>query len=271
MNTRSSYIYSDQDKDGGEKKCRACLVQHSNHQVYSLDSENLTVMNDGSEQTIAEIYHQCTQLAYKPSDDYPKWICQHCMEKLIDFFQFRKMCIDSYNTLKISGMLNSDNSHIKVEIVSGDAHNDCTVLADSSVIKKENDFDPVNELIDCHQIVVEAECIPENPKPNSKRNDNEINMTSGESIAGEFSSIEADTEKNEDDQCANDDNDSNFNDFSDLDDDDDDDSSDDSSEPSPKVFKWHIYNSIASIENEIQSYSVLAIDQEEKDDRVYNG
>lgn len=108
METTNSFG-SQKEDDTGEKQCRACLEKYSNHQLYSLDSKKLTMMNDGSEQTIAAIYHQCTQLLYEPEDEYCKWICQYCIEKMIDFFQFRKKCIDSYNELKRSKVSKDDS------------------------------------------------------------------------------------------------------------------------------------------------------------------
>lgn len=89
------------------KRCRACL-QHSGHQLYSIIS-NITC--EGIEQTLAEIYNQCTQLQCEPSDLIWDSICQICSDKFIEFFQFRKMCIESYNTIK-----SASYSNFKVEI-----------------------------------------------------------------------------------------------------------------------------------------------------------
>lgn len=138
MDTRAPFVNT--DDDGDEKQCRACLVKHSNHQLYTLDSKNLTTMNDGSAETIAEIYHQCTQLLYVPTDDHCKWICQYCVEKMVDFYQFRKMCIESYSTLRLKQDFEAmaviqDNSSLKMEII--DEYNDTA----SRAMQSENNVD----------------------------------------------------------------------------------------------------------------------------------
>lgn len=140
--------FGDNDTDGGgggEQQCRACLVQHSKHHVYSMDSKNHTIMDDGSEETIAEIYHQCTQLLYDPADCHYNWICQYCIEKMVDFVQFRKMCINSYNTLKQASqtVTMTKNNSLKVELM--DEYDDaatCGMEMDHTVaIKQEASFD----------------------------------------------------------------------------------------------------------------------------------
>lgn len=53
---------------------------------------------DGIENTLADIYYQCTQLSDNASDMY--LVCQHCFDKLIDFFHFRNMCVESFKKLQ---------------------------------------------------------------------------------------------------------------------------------------------------------------------------
>lgn len=141
METTNSFGCEKED-DTEEKQCRACLEKFSNNQLYSLDSKNLSMMNDGSEQTIAAIYHQCTQLLYEPEDEYCKWICQCCIEKMIDFFQFRKKCIDSYNALK-RGKVSKDDS-LKLEMTTNEYAEPITYgmeLGDVVIIKQEASSD----------------------------------------------------------------------------------------------------------------------------------
>lgn len=158
MDTNNSFC-DNTDDNASEKQCRACLVQHSKDHLYSLDSKNLTVMDDGSEQTIAEIYHQCTQLSYEPADAHLKWICQYCIEKMIDFCQFRKMCIDSYNTLKLTQVLTDDS--LKAEILDeyDDSINFGMEFGNAVAIKQESSLNlsfcntnQSNEQIDEFQI-----------------------------------------------------------------------------------------------------------------------
>lgn len=78
----------------------------------------------GDEQThmdalnLAEIYTQCTQLCYNQTDSRSEWICKHCFDKLVDFFKFRKMCIDSYNMFEemYSTMTKDTMVDYKVEV-----------------------------------------------------------------------------------------------------------------------------------------------------------
>lgn len=221
------------DHDAGEKQCRACLVLHSQNQVYSLCSKNLTVIEDGSEQTIAEIYHQCTQLPYEPDDERAKWMCQYCTEKLIEFFQFRKMCIDSYNSLSLTVVSSLGNEQVKLEIlnVSADAASDGIELADSVVIKEENDFDcdsiHMNDTIESssHDDASKSK----NSRVNCLASDNGQNMTLRKRCSinkeDEPNLRQKITEENKDNNHVNDDNDSEFNGFNDYDDDSSDDSS----------------------------------------------
>lgn len=152
MDTISAIAHISAEID--EKQCCACLVQHSRHQLYTLDSTNSTIMDDDSEQTIAHIYHQCTQLLYDPMDDHCKWICQCCTEKMIDFFQFRKMCIESYNTLKSSVMMKTDV--LKVEIV--DEFNDPATFQ----------MEPSNTMMTRAEVIVEF-----NPLQSNEQNEKE--------------------------------------------------------------------------------------------------
>lgn len=107
-----------------EKFCRTCLQQNqSADQMFSLSFE---MVPTGDEQThidalnLAEIYTQCTQLCYNQTDSRSEWICKHCFNKLVDFFKFRKMCIDSYNMFEeiCSTMPKETMVDFKVEVVN---------------------------------------------------------------------------------------------------------------------------------------------------------
>lgn len=231
MDTKTSFESPDDHVD--DIQCRTCLVLYSRNQVYSLDSKNLTVMDDGSEQTIAEIYHQCTQLLDEPEDQHPKWICQYCTEKMIEFYQFRKMCIDSYNTFKLSKGANFGNKRVKVELVnvSEDAVNDSIGIDIDVVIKEEDEVEcddiPINDKIECTSIT--AEGASKIKKINCQTIDDEQNMTLRKRRKKieekEPISKEANSEENKDDNQGNDGNDSDFNGFDAYDDDSSDESS----------------------------------------------
>lgn len=105
-----------------DKFCRTCLQQNqSTDQIFSLSFE---MVPTGDEQThmdalnLAEIYTQCTQLCYNQTDSRSEWICKHCFDKLVDFFKFRKMCIDSYNMFEemYSTMTKDTMVDYKVEV-----------------------------------------------------------------------------------------------------------------------------------------------------------
>lgn len=256
------------DDSKSDRQCRTCLVQHGEHQVYSLNSKNLTVMEDGCEQTIAEIYHQCTQLLYEPLDAHPKWICQNCTEKMIEFFQFRKMCIDSYT--RLSEVMSSMNSDIKMEVndVSDNTANDDIELSESIVIKPENDFESDNI-----QLTKKMESNHKNADDEDRAENSSLNSVAKGSARSsltlrkrtkttvESAATQATTEKVEDANRLNDDNDSDFNGFDDYDDSDDE-SSDDSTISDPKVKKF------TKIRDKIELYKIMsfaASDREEKD------
>lgn len=147
MDLENTFQFNNGDEGDDEKQCRTCLEQHSKHQLHSLDSQKHTVLNDGSEQTIAEIYHQCTQLLYVSDDAHFKWICQLCLEKLVDFYQFRKICIDSYHKLKQNEIMKDT---LKLEAVDdyGDSSTFAMELDEATVIKRESfdcNTDQMNE------------------------------------------------------------------------------------------------------------------------------
>lgn len=106
------------------KSCRTCL-QRSDHQMYSLSSHNVKMEGERTRAEtldLAEIYNQCTQLLYEQTDSHWQWICKHCYDKLIDFFKFRKMCIESFNTFRDKEldsltMLRDAEMDFKVEMV----------------------------------------------------------------------------------------------------------------------------------------------------------
>lgn len=224
MDTRNPF-----EDDDGEKQCRTCLALYYKHQLYSLDSKNLTVMDNGSEQTLVEIYHQCTQLLYKPADDHCKWICQYCVEKMVDFFQFREMCINSYNTLKLSEMSKSENHHMEEE----------TELNDSIVIKEENDFiyDNIHldNTIDDTRQTVSDDCKSNNTILDGETTDNRTGMAlrKRKTIPSGQCVIDTITDRNDEDNQN--DKDVDFNDDVDFA---DDDSSSNSSVSDQKVNKY---------------------------------
>lgn len=100
-------------------RCRACLDQYSIHQLFLLRSKNVIICD--SEKTLAEIYQQCTQLQCDELDTQLQWICQCCTEKLVEFYQFRQMCIDSYDVFKINQVPAIENITPKIEIDEDDA------------------------------------------------------------------------------------------------------------------------------------------------------
>lgn len=215
MDIKSSF--ENPDGDVNKNQCRTCLVLYSRNQVYPLDSRNLTVMEDGSEQTIAEMYHQCTQLVYEPADEHPKWICQYCTEKMIELFQFRKMCINSYNTFRPSRESKLANKCVKVETVcvSDNAVIDNGDIGDGVVVKTENGDDiPIIEAIEC-------------TSNNSSKMGNCLNdKDEGDMTLRKRTNVEeketnmsrTNTDKYENDKQGNDDdNDSDFNGFDDCD------------------------------------------------------
>lgn len=243
-------LFAKQEDDASEKQCRACLVLHFKNQVYSIDSKNLTVMDDGSEQTIADLYQQCTQLLYETADEHPKWICQCCTEKMIDFFQFRKMCIDSYNTFTLSKVSKIDE-HVKVEMINvfENAASSSIELDDSIVIKVENEFE-------CDVIQStknDNECSSRNSKIICETNDAKQNMTLRKrtNTGGEPSLSETNTKENEEDTHGNDEIHSDFDGFDDY----GDDSSDESSVSDEKVMIFFtIKNLILNQIDKLQSF-----------------
>lgn len=108
-----------------DKLCRACL-QHSDHQMYSLASNTVHIEDNHQIHVdtfqLVDIYHQCTQLSYEQTDEQWEWICLDCHDKLVDFFKFRKMCIDSYSAFKENHLVFEEKSEcnevvLKVEVV----------------------------------------------------------------------------------------------------------------------------------------------------------
>lgn len=117
------------------QQCLACLEQYSTHQLYLLSSKNFII--ESCKQTLAEIYYQCTQLVIEVTHSHvdENWICPNCTEKLVEFFQFRKMCIDSYNTLKGNEALSIANDALNVEVIEGIVND--VQMESKSVIKSE--------------------------------------------------------------------------------------------------------------------------------------
>lgn len=83
-----------------EKLCRICLK--SNEKLYSLSSSNVTIQNASALKAenvcLGEIYEQFTQLKYDNQSEW-MWICTYCHDKLVDFHQFRILCIESSHKL----------------------------------------------------------------------------------------------------------------------------------------------------------------------------
>lgn len=165
------------------KRCRACLEQYPKFQLYLIKSKNITI--DGSEQTLADIYCQCTQLLCEDTDSDWRWICQNCTEKLVDFFQFRQLCINSYNAFKVSGSTVHGNDELKVEIVDVLCDTvDCIESNNSKVGRTETsfecvDFDPKDE----SNLMTSDGSTPKDelfPKDNEKNESNEQCVTSYE-------------------------------------------------------------------------------------------
>lgn len=105
--------------------CRACL-ETSEHQMYSLASDLVTILNKDQTRAervkLSEIYDACTQTRCEQMN--PNWelICQDCHEKLIKFYEFRDMCIESFIRIKTVERFSGkqpENSEMgfKVEVV----------------------------------------------------------------------------------------------------------------------------------------------------------
>lgn len=126
------------------KHCRACL-QPSDFQMYSLASEDVSIEDNDQthveKKNLAEIYNVCTQLLYEQSN--PNWelICRNCFVKLIEFFEFRKMCIESYKKIQEIDSLGcrqiDDNEmSFKVEVV--DVAHILETQLDTNVVDNDN-------------------------------------------------------------------------------------------------------------------------------------
>lgn len=97
-------------------RCLACLNQYSKHQLFPIHSKNVLI--DSSDEALAEVYYQCTQLTIEEeTGGAGKWICENCTEKLVHLFSFRKMCINSYNIIKVSNERVVCNDEIKEEVI----------------------------------------------------------------------------------------------------------------------------------------------------------
>lgn len=82
-----------------EKRCRGCLHE-TDSEMNSLTFHNVPICsNDQSHiemTSLAEIYKQCIGIDADSSWD---WLCQNCVQKLIDFYTFRRMCHNSFDHL----------------------------------------------------------------------------------------------------------------------------------------------------------------------------
>lgn len=125
-------------KSSNWKRCGACL-QSSMEQMYSLPWTKIVI--DEIEHTLIEIYQQCIQLPCE--DSYFNWVCQTCHNKLVDYFQFRKMCVESYNILQ---QANYDS--FKIEPVD---------IVDSIEMPEEKDVDMRNIQVGDAEICVDYE------------------------------------------------------------------------------------------------------------------
>lgn len=129
-----------------DKRCRGCL-QPSKHQMHSLRFDYVKIRNN--EYLLAEVYHQCTQLNIEQTNLLCDLICPKCFGQLRNFFQFRKMCIDSNNTLERNK--SATIKAIKVENIN--VFEDYVESNDNGISSEEEYFnDELNTSNERHQI-----------------------------------------------------------------------------------------------------------------------
>lgn len=102
------------------RSCRACLQLFEENEMFPLFFYKVSIEDEyvrAETVDLAEIYNQCTQLCYNQTDSYSDWVCSYCFHKLVEFYKFRKMCIDSNQKCKeIEPMATGDG--LKVEMVT---------------------------------------------------------------------------------------------------------------------------------------------------------
>lgn len=80
--------------------CRACLTPTTNCESYSLRNHNILINQQTFEwKSLAEIYNRCTHISSESQNLQWEWICHRCLQKFVDFFEFQRKCIDSFDRL----------------------------------------------------------------------------------------------------------------------------------------------------------------------------
>ncbi|XP_031625593.1 zinc finger protein 845-like [Contarinia nasturtii] len=179
-----------------EKHCRACLRQPQS-QMHSLSSKSVSI--EGTNQThreivnLAELYNECTQLVYEEMHPNWEWVCHVCSGKLLEFYKFRQMCIESYGKLK--DIESQRSSSTEIQIVKVEVVDVANILepTDDTIPDNDDDFGDEesftsfgsnNEMeLDTENIQKEeAENIQEVMKTNSKsfEEDEELDDTSSD-------------------------------------------------------------------------------------------
>lgn len=139
------------------KRCRICL--QSNETLYSLQLTSVAVPNSSQVKAelicLGDIYEQFTQLSYNESGIDWESICIDCHDKLIEFHQFRLLCIESSHKLieittsyvddPISSVKDeqddSDNDHTFDDIVDEYNGSDDSLHTEATVQAIVSDFE----------------------------------------------------------------------------------------------------------------------------------
>uniref|UniRef100_A0A034VSV7 Endothelial zinc finger protein induced by tumor necrosis factor alpha n=1 Tax=Bactrocera dorsalis TaxID=27457 RepID=A0A034VSV7_BACDO len=77
--------------DGLTYKCRACTIELNSHQY--LNAMNKVHIFETPD--IAKKLASCISVELSLADEYPKFLCECCYQKVDDFYQFREMCRES--------------------------------------------------------------------------------------------------------------------------------------------------------------------------------
>lgn len=189
----------DRTKLKASENCRSCL-KRLEHRMYSLAAKYISIADiietHSESVNLAEVYNECTQLLYEQMNPDWEWICPECFRKMIEFFNFRKMCIESYNKLKEIDSASEErleNSEIELKIKVIDVAN---ILAskDDSTVNDDDYFDNEGDGSSLDEKV-------ENRKPNERRVSQRISQRYEKDRIQVFEDVSenASTESNSDD------------------------------------------------------------------------
>lgn len=90
-----------------EESCRICL---------QTDNDPTSIYATYEDKTLSELITELSGVKIEENDLLSKQICNNCKNKLVEFAQFRQLCIDSDETVRFNLIIEERDTGLEGEI-----------------------------------------------------------------------------------------------------------------------------------------------------------